>query len=64
MKLSDDYKSKYALWARAAQVYALPRFEGIPLFKAKKFSSYDEFNRWKRELLKEIARRGGVTWTK
>lgn len=34
------------------------------VFEPQKFDSYEEFNRWKSELLVEIARRGGLKWTK
>lgn len=64
MKTWDDYNSKYVIWARAPRVYPLPKFEGVPSFGARKFDSYEEFNRWKQELLLEIARGGGLRWTK
>jgi hypothetical protein len=64
MTVRDDRTSKFALWAADPTVCALPPFQGIPPFRAKKFDSYDAFNRWKRDLLMEIARRGGLTWTK
>jgi hypothetical protein len=64
MKASDDYRAKYLAWAGSKEIYALSKLEGIPAFSARKFSSYEEFNRWKRNLLVEIASRGGVTWTK
>jgi len=60
----DDYGAKFALWARRPEIFALPGFEGLPRFGTRRFSSYEELNRWKRELLAEIARRGGVRWTK
>ena len=63
MKTSDDYKAKLRLWALRPRVVALPRLEGLPRFGAKKFKSYDEMNAWKRELLKEIAAKGGCRWT-
>jgi hypothetical protein len=64
VKSCDNYNSKYALWASSPVVHPLPRLVGVPAFKSRKFDSYEEFNQWKRELLKEIARNGGVTWTK
>jgi hypothetical protein len=63
MKISDDYSAKISLWIKNKKVYPLPRMEGIPVFKSKKFNSYEEMNQWKKELLEEIARRGGVKWT-
>jgi len=64
MKTCDDYEAKYAIWAGTPRVHPLPGFEGVPEFGARKFSSYEELNRWKRELLEEIARRGGLKWTR
>ena len=64
MKTLDDYDAKYTIWAKAPRVRPLPRFTGMPEFGAQKFSSYEELNRWKAELLEEIARRGGLRWTK
>ena len=64
MKVTDDYEAKYGLWAREAKVYALPKAIGIPRFKSRKFSSYEEFNAWKRDIFDQIASTGGVRWTK
>lgn len=63
MKRTDDYDSKLEMWARESRVHPLPRARGLPRFKSRKFSSYKAFNAWKRGLLDEIARNGGVTWT-
>ena len=64
MKITDDYDAKLEIWARERKVYPLPKVQGLPRFHPQKFSSYAEFNAWKRGLLDEIALRGGVTWTK
>ena len=64
MKYTDDPKAKFRIWASSKTVYALPRIANLPRFGAKKFNSYAEFNAWKRELLLELARRGGAQWTK
>jgi len=64
MKVSDDYKAKYRLWARNPKVCALPKAVGLPYFGHKKFTSYEEMNNWKREYLLRIAAAGGVKWTK
>jgi hypothetical protein len=64
VKRTDDYRAKYALWAARPEVCRLPRFTGVPPFGVRRFDSYDELNAWKRELKLEIARRGGLTWTK
>jgi hypothetical protein len=64
VKFTDDYLAKYKIWAMHPRVHPLPRFTGLPPFKAKKFDSYEQFNEWKSEYLREIARQGGVKWTK
>ena len=64
MKTSDDYNSKYAIWARAPIVHPMPEFTGVPPFEPQKFDSYEDLNRWKSELLVEIARLGGLKWTR
>ena len=62
MKYTDDYEAKLKIWAREQRVVPLPAFTGVPRFGAKKFSSYAEFNAWKRELLLQIAANGGLRW--
>ena len=64
MKIVDRYDAKIDLWVRHPKVYPQPKMQGVPRFGHRKFSSWEEFNNWKRELLIEIARHGGVTWTK
>ena len=64
MKITDNYAAKYDLWARAGSVCRLPVPTGLPPFKSRKFNSYEEFNAWKRRRLEQIARQGGVKWTK
>ena len=64
MKATDNYSAKLDLWAREATVWPLPKAVGIPTFSARKFRSYRELNAWKRKLLAEIARNGGVQWTR
>jgi hypothetical protein len=63
VKRVDDYRAKYAMWASRPRVHRLPGFSGVPRFGVRRFDSYEELNAWKRELLCEIARRGGLTWT-
>ena len=62
MKYTDDYLAKYKIWAAERKVHSLPRFTGLPPFKSKKFNTYEEYNAWKEEYLREIARNGGVRW--
>jgi hypothetical protein len=64
MKRADDYTAKYALWASRPEVRRLPGFTGVPRFGVRRFGSYEEMNAWKRDLLREIARGGGLTWTR
>jgi len=64
MKYTDDYSAKYGIWARENKVIRLPQAQGLPRFNSRKFSSYGEFNAWKRNLLDRIALQGGVRWTK
>ncbi len=63
MKRTDDYEAKYDLWVQANKVVRLPSFSGVPKFGSRKFSSYAEFNKWKREMLEKIAAGGGLKWT-
>lgn len=64
MKTSDDYNAKLDLWAREGRVYPLPKIANLPRFGSKSFSSYEEMNAWKKELLDTLARQGGAQWTK
>ncbi|MBC8453874.1 hypothetical protein H8D64_02345 [PVC group bacterium] len=64
MKITNDYKAKLKIWASENHVVSLPRAIGFPGFGCVRFSSGDEMNAWKKELLAETARRGGVQWTK
>jgi len=64
MKFTDRYDAKYEIWASESKVYPLPHMTGLPKFGARKFSSHEAFNAWKRARLEEIAVQGGVRWTK
>ena len=64
MKISNNYKSKLKIWASDNRIVALPKAVGFPQFGCKRFSSGYEMNAWKKEMLTETARRGGVKWTK
>jgi hypothetical protein len=56
MKITDDYKAKYRLWAANPKVIAAPAPPRLPKFGSRKFSSHAEMNEWKRNLLLEVAR--------
>lgn len=60
----DDYKAKYRLWIRNPPVFSPPVPLNLPHFGCKRFSSYEEFNAWKRQYRFEIARAGGVQWNR
>jgi hypothetical protein len=55
MKITDDYKAKYRLWAANPVVVAAPPPPRLPKFASRKFSSHAEMNEWKRDLLRELA---------
>jgi hypothetical protein len=56
MKITDDYKAKYRLWAKEQRVVPAPPPTRIPNFKSRKFSSHAEMNIWKESVMKELAR--------
>ena len=64
MKITDDYSAKLKIWAASPQITPTPRAVGLPRFGSRKFSSYEEMNAWKRELLSQLAAKGGCQWTK
>lgn len=63
MKKTDDFNAKLELWAAENRIIGFPIATGFPEFKCQRFSSGDDMNAWKTELLAETARRGGVKWT-
>jgi hypothetical protein len=64
VKFTDDPKAKIRIWAAAPKVVPTPRFPGYPGFTSRRFDSHEALDAWKRERILEIARRGGVKWTK
>jgi len=64
MKATDNYKAKMEIWARENRVMATPKAEGLPHFSCRRFSSASDMNAWKRQLLSDVAKRGGVQWRK
>lgn len=55
-KITDDYRAKIRLWAMHPTVLAAPPPPKLPKFGSKKFSDHQAMNRWKKELLGELAR--------
>lgn len=55
MKITDDYRAKYRLWAAHPRVIAAPTPPHLPKFASRRFSSHAEMNAWKRELIRELA---------
>ena len=51
-------------WAANPKVVGFPKPTGLPSFGSKRFKNVEEFNAWKESYLKEIARAGGVKWTR
>ena len=51
LRITDDYKAKYRLWAANPRVVAAPRTRQKTKFASRKFSSHAEMNEWKRTLL-------------
>jgi hypothetical protein len=56
MKITDDYKAKYRLWAENPRVMPASMAVRIPQFKSQRFSSHQEMNSWKRSVLRKLAR--------
>lgn len=55
MKITDDYKAKYRLWAANPTVVPAPAAPSLPNFKSKRFSSHAELNVWKSSVLQQLA---------
>jgi len=56
MKITDDYKAKYRLWAENPRVAPAPASVRIPHFRSRRFSSHAEMNAWKESVLRDLAR--------
>jgi hypothetical protein len=56
MKASDDYRAKIRMWAAAPRVVPPAPGPRLPPFRAQRFASHEAMNRWKAELLRELAR--------
>ena len=55
MNITDDYKAKYLLWAEHPRVEPAAAPVRLPQFKSRRFASHPEMNRWKQEILRELA---------
>jgi hypothetical protein len=55
MKVTDDYKAKYRLWAENPRVVPASSPVRIPHFKSKRFFSHAEMNTWKESVLRQLA---------
>ena len=62
MHKCDDYKAKFAFWAKQPKVHPWRPITNLPHFGHKSFRSCEEMNQWKKELMLELARRGGAKW--
>jgi hypothetical protein len=56
VKISDDYNAKFVFWTRDPKPQLGIPDPKVPKFSGKRFSSYQEMNDWKRELLDQIIR--------
>ena len=64
MKVTDDYRAKYRLWAENPRVAPAPAPVKIPHFKSRRFSSHAEMNAWKQSVLRQLAQATGPNeWT-
>jgi hypothetical protein len=55
MKITDDYKAKYRLWAANPTVTPASAPVKLPNFKSRRFSSPAEMNAWKDSVLRQAA---------
>jgi hypothetical protein len=54
--ISDDYNAKFTIWAADPKPQPEIPVPPLPKFSPKRFNSYEEFNRWKDELRRQVAR--------
>ena len=55
MKITDDYKAKYRLWAANPRVVPASAPVRIPHFKSRRFSTHAEMTAWKSSVLRQLA---------
>lgn len=63
-KYSDDYTAKLKIWASDPKAQHVPSLSNLPKFGARKFSSCEEMNAWKRSLIQQLISSGGARWKK
>jgi hypothetical protein len=63
MKITDDYKAKYRLWAANPTVVPAPAATRLSNFKSRRFSSHAELNAWKLSVLQQLAQASPGKWT-
>jgi hypothetical protein len=63
MKITDDYKAKYRLWAAHPTVLPAPAATRLSNFKSRRFTSHAELNAWKLSVLRELAQASPGKWT-
>ncbi len=54
--IRDDYAGKVRLWVQNPIVVPHAQGPKLPPFSVKRFSSYEEMNRWKENRIREAAR--------
>lgn len=55
MKVTDDYRAKYRLWAQATRTVPAGAPLRIPGFKSARFATHAEMNAWKTSVLRLLA---------
>jgi len=55
MKITDDYKAKYRLWAENVRVVPEGAPTKLPHFRSRRFSSHAEMNVWKQSVFRQLA---------
>ncbi len=55
MKITDDYRAKYRLWAGNPSIMPAPEPVRLSEFKSQRFSPHVAMNDWKRSLLRQWA---------
>lgn len=56
MKFADDYEAKFKIWAKDPKPQPEIPAPRMPKFSPQRFSSWEDFNRWKEALLLQAAR--------